>query len=223
MRIIGGTAARRNLKAPKGLAVRPTPDLVRQAVFNSLGNRVAEAMVLELFGGTGALSLESLSRGAKHAVCVELSRRHALGIRANFQALNLPDHTLSIWVKDVYSTVPALIAKNERYDLIFADPPYGEKNVNQRSRSDAQKLLDDAFLPELLKPEGLFVLGHAKRDQLQITHAWEEVKCLRHGDSIMRFLRRSQSRQPSSSETPLIHAVEPQQGRVNPGDVSTSE
>ena len=58
MRITGGHAARRILKAPKGLDVRPTPDLVKQAVFNSLGGRVVGARVLELFAGTGALSLE---------------------------------------------------------------------------------------------------------------------------------------------------------------------
>ena len=62
MRITGGNAARRILKVPKGLALRPTPDLVKQAVFNSLGGRVAGARVLELFAGTGALSLECLSR-----------------------------------------------------------------------------------------------------------------------------------------------------------------
>ncbi|MCX6893752.1 MAG: RsmD family RNA methyltransferase, partial [Verrucomicrobia bacterium] len=56
MRITGGNAARRILKVPKGLGVRPTPDLVKQAVFNSLGGRVAGARVLELFAGTGALS-----------------------------------------------------------------------------------------------------------------------------------------------------------------------
>src|ERR1017187_8039324 len=68
MRITGGKAARRILKVPKGLAVRPTPDLVKQAVFNSLGGRVVGARVLELFAGTGALSLECLSRGAASAV-----------------------------------------------------------------------------------------------------------------------------------------------------------
>ena len=68
MRITGGNAARRILKTPKGLAVRPTPDLVKQAVFNSLGARVAGARVLELFAGTGALSLECLSRGAASSV-----------------------------------------------------------------------------------------------------------------------------------------------------------
>ena len=83
MRITGGNAARRILKVPKGLDVRPTPDLVKQAVFNSLGARVVGARVLELFAGTGALSLECLSRGAASAFCIEKSHRHAEFIRDN--------------------------------------------------------------------------------------------------------------------------------------------
>ena len=90
MRITGGKAARRILKVPKGLAVRPTPDLVKQAVFNSLGGRVVGARVLELFAGTGALSLECLSRGAASAVCVEKSARHAETLRQNFQIAGFP-------------------------------------------------------------------------------------------------------------------------------------
>src|SRR6516165_7478709 len=86
MRITGGKAARTRLKVPKGLDLRPTPDLVKQAVFNSLANRVAGAQVLELFAGTGALSLECLSRGAASAVCVELSARHAAILRDNVRA-----------------------------------------------------------------------------------------------------------------------------------------
>src|SRR5476649_646801 len=76
MRITGGNAARRILKVPKGLDVRPTPDLVKQAVFNSLGARVVGAKVLELFAGSGTLSLECLSRGAEAVMCVEKSHRH---------------------------------------------------------------------------------------------------------------------------------------------------
>src|SRR5271163_3270198 len=83
MRITGGNAARRILKVPKGFDVRPTPDLVKQAVFNSLGARVAGARVLELFAGSGALSLECLSRGAVSALCIEKSARHAEFIRRN--------------------------------------------------------------------------------------------------------------------------------------------
>src|SRR5688572_30957359 len=85
MRVIGGKAGGRILKVPKGLDVRPTPDLVKQAVFNSLGARVEGARILELFGGSGALSLESLSRGAAHAVCVELSAKHARHIEQNME------------------------------------------------------------------------------------------------------------------------------------------
>src|SRR5436309_1238082 len=99
MRITGGLAARRILKAPRGLGVRPTPDLVKQAVFNSLGSRVAGARVLELFAGTGALSLECLSRGAASALCIEKSSRHAQVLRQNAQAAGFPGEQLQVRVQ----------------------------------------------------------------------------------------------------------------------------
>src|SRR5882672_2257778 len=188
MRITGGKAARRILKVPRGLAVRPTPDLVKQALFNSLGNRVIDARVLELFAGTGALSLESLSRGAASIVCVEKSTRHADVLRQNFQITGFPPGTLEVRVQDVFVAVAQLATGAQQFDLILADPPYGEKNVGRRSTSFAQKLLDDGTLPELLAPGGLFVLGHTKRDTLSLPDSWHEEKLLKHGDSIMRFL-----------------------------------
>ncbi len=190
MRITGGQAARRILKAPKGLDVRPTPDLVKQAVFNSLGARVQGTRVLELFAGTGALSLECLSRGARSAVCVELSQRHAAILRQNFQAAGFPPETSQVRVQDVFVAVPQLAASAEKFDLVLADPPYGEKNVGRRSNSLAQQLLDDPALPDLLAPGGLLILGHAKRDTLTIPEGWRETKALRHGDNVMRFLGR---------------------------------
>jgi 16S rRNA (guanine966-N2)-methyltransferase len=189
MRIIGGIAANRLLKAPKGLDVRPTPDLVRQAVFNSLGDRVLDARVLELFGGTGALSLECLSRGAADAVCVELSPRHARFIEQNVAAAGLPREKFRVRVQDVFVALPQLGASGAQFDLVLADPPYGEKNVGRRSESFAQRLLDDPNLPKLLAPGGLFILGHAKRDTLEVPSVWEERKLMKHGDSWMRFLR----------------------------------
>jgi len=189
MRITGGTAARRILRVPKGLAVRPTPDRVKQAVFNSLGGRVAGARVLELFAGTGALSLECLSRGAVAAVCVENSSRHAAVLRANFQAAGFPPGVLQTRVQDVFAALTQLAAARERFDLILADPPYGEKNIGRRSTSLAQRLLDEVALPELLRVEGWLVLGHARRDTLSLPEHWQELKLLKHGDSFMRFLR----------------------------------
>ena len=89
MRITGGNAARRILKVPRGFDVRPTPDLVKQAVFNSLGARVVGARVLELFAGSGALSLDCLSRGATGALCIEKSHKHTDYIRANAHTASL--------------------------------------------------------------------------------------------------------------------------------------
>src|SRR5664279_1120344 len=188
MRITGGKSARRILKVPKGYEVRPTPDLVKQAVFNSLGGRVVGAAVLELFAGTGALSLECLSRGATSAVCVEKSSRHAETLRHNLQLAGFPPEVLQVRVQDVFAALTQMAAAGEQYDLILADPPYGEKNIGRRSTSFAQQLLDEVTLAKLLRPEGLLVLGHTKRDTLSVPDFWQERKLLKHGDSMMRFL-----------------------------------
>lgn len=188
MRIIGGTAAGLLLKAPKGFDVRPTPDLVKQALFNSLGVRVVEARVLELFAGTGALGLECLSRGASHLTCVEKAGRHARLIRENLDAVHLDPAKLELRVHDALAAVSQLAAAGRQFDLILADPPWGEKNIGRRSTSFTQQLLDDSQLPRLLAEGGLFVLGHARRDTVSIPTAWQEVKMLKHGDSIMRLI-----------------------------------
>lgn len=186
MRITGGQAARRILKVPKGLDVRPTPDLVKQAVFNSLGARVDGARVLELFAGSGALSLECLSRGAAAVLCIEKSRRHAEFIRSNAVSAGYGE-ILETRTQDVFPAMHQLALNGRQFDLILADPPYGEKNVNRRSLSFAQQLLDDPNLPRLLAMGGRFVLGHTKRDTLEIVPPWSEVKMLKHGDTVMRF------------------------------------
>src|SRR5262245_40507047 len=189
MRIIGGSAAGRILKVPKGFDVRPTPDLVRQAVFNSLGGRVAGAHVLDLFSGSGAIGLECLSRGAARVVSVERAERHAAMIRQNLAAAAVPADHYELRVQDVFAALGQLAAGPEQFELILADPPFGEKNVGRRSTSLSQRLLDDPQLPRLLAPDGLFVLGHTKRDTLTVPSQWEEVRILKHGDSMMRLLR----------------------------------
>jgi 16S rRNA (guanine966-N2)-methyltransferase len=198
MRITGGKEARRILKVPKGLDVRPTPDLVKQAVFNSLGGRVEGARVLELFAGTGALSLECLSRGAASALCIEKSKRHAEVLKHNFNTAGFQPVALHMRVQDVFTAISQIADGKAQFDLILADPPYGEKNVGRRSTSFAQKLLDDLKLPSLLANGGLFVLGHTKRDTLTIPESWKERKTLKHGDSMMRFFER-----PRSEDGPL--------------------
>jgi 16S rRNA (guanine966-N2)-methyltransferase len=196
VRIIGGLAAGRLLKVPEGLGVRPTPDKVKLAVFNSLGTFLDGARVLDLFAGSGALGLECLSRGAREMVSIEKSEKHARFFRQNLAASGLPERAVALRVQDVFVVFPHLADTGRHFDLIIADPPYGEKNVGRRSTSLAQRLLDDPVLPGLLAPGGRFVIGHTKRDTLEIPAPWKELKELRHGDTVMRFLARPDADRP---------------------------
>ena len=191
MRVTGGQWANRAIAVPSGLGVRPTPDKVRQAIFNSLGEWIADRTVLELFAGSGALSLECLSRGAASAVCVEKSAKHAGYIRRN--ACDLNTH-MDVHVQDAMVAVKQMTTSSRSFDFIVADPPYGEKtSPGKRSESWAQQLLDDAVLPEILAKDGLLLVGHAKRDGVELPACWHERKTLKHGDTWIKILEHSPS------------------------------
>jgi 16S rRNA G966 N2-methylase RsmD len=122
---------------------------------------------------------------------VEKSARHAAILRENFQTAGFSASVLQVRVQDVFVAIGQLGEEKRHFELILADPPYGEKNVGRRSTSFAQQLLDDSQLPQLLSPGGLLVLGHTKRDTLSVPEWWHEQKLLKHGDSLMRFLSSS--------------------------------
>ena len=106
--------------------------------------------------------------------------------------MKLPAESFRVRVQDVSTAMPQLAGAGEQFDLILADPPYGEKNVGHRSESFAQRMLDDENLPRLLASDGLFVLGHARRDTLALPAGWRERKFMKHGDSVMRFLEKAE-------------------------------
>lgn len=195
-------AGGRLLSSPKGLTVRPTPDLVRQAVFNSLGPTIEGTDVLDLFSGTGALGLECLSRGAARVVSVELSSRHARFIRENVRELGLPQDRHALRVQDVFTALRQLELLPGRFDLVVADPPFGPKTAGQKSESASQKLLESGALKALMAPGGRLVLGHARRDQVTVTDGWDERRVLEHGDSTFRILV-LQSPGPTDEESKL--------------------
>ena len=126
MRISGGAARGITLKVPKGDAVRPATDGMRQAVFSSLGARVAGARFLDLFAGSGAYGLEALSRGASTGVFVEQNNKAAACLRDNIAAvcrsLRRDESGLRVVPADA-RTVP-WPAEEPPPDLVFIDPPY---------------------------------------------------------------------------------------------------
>jgi 16S rRNA (guanine966-N2)-methyltransferase len=125
VRISGGLARGINLSVPKGDAVRPATDGMRQAVFSSLGARVGGARVLDLFAGSGAYGLEALSRGAAAATFVEKNAKALLCLRQNIAAV-----CKSIGQSPVVASVlpidvlKAPVGGDQPADLVFIDPPY---------------------------------------------------------------------------------------------------
>jgi 16S rRNA (guanine966-N2)-methyltransferase len=126
LRVIAGTARGRRLVAPDGDQVRPTKDIAREALFSALDARgaLADAAVLDLYAGTGALAIEALSRGAASAVVVERDRGALQAIRANIEVL-AGSGRVEVVARDVSRYLAGGPPVDGRFDLIFVDPPYG--------------------------------------------------------------------------------------------------
>ena len=128
MRIVGGKFAGRDLVSPNDFRVRPTAEHVRAELLELLRGDVANARVLDLFAGTGALALEAISRGARSADFVETRPSSLHALRANVAALRLRDRT-RIFKRDALPFAAALTT--DSYDIAFADPPYGSRMLDR--------------------------------------------------------------------------------------------
>lgn len=118
MRVIGGEFRSRRLKTIPGLATRPTPDRLRETLFNVLSGRIEGAVFLDAYAGTGAVGIEALSRGAAECIFLEKSRKAVETIRENLRSLGLEQRA-----RVVPGPVLASLARH-RPDIVFLDPPY---------------------------------------------------------------------------------------------------
>ena len=123
MRIISGTARSRQIATPEGKDTRPTLDRVRENLFNILQNRIYSSYVLDLFAGSGALSLEALSRGASFAIMCDIDRKANRVEKLNVERLGFSDRT-EIYCCDWRTALKNLKSRGMKFDLVFLDPPY---------------------------------------------------------------------------------------------------
>lgn len=154
MRIVAGTLGGRRLHAPEGDATRPTTDRVREALFSILGD-IDDAVVLDLYAGTGALGLEALSRGAKRVVFVESASKAATVLRKNVDELGQRDRCELI-ARPIERSF-AEIERRGPFDLVFVDPPYASW------KGPAIDALS-AVVARALTSSATVVLEHATRD-----------------------------------------------------------
>lgn len=193
MRVIAGTAGGIPLHTPR-TDLRPSMEKVRGAIFDSLGDAVPGARVLDLFAGSGAIGLEALSRGAASVTFVEKDRAAVATIRRNFEKTRLSGN---IQASDVFSFLDRFAAP-ESFDLIIADPPYSKISGE---RDFAPELLNSDALLRALAPGGTFVLEHLPSAPLALGARWECLRDKRYGATAVAFLRPTPPRAESQRES----------------------
>ena len=149
MRIIGGRLKGKTIYPPMGYKARPTTDFAREGLFNILDNEYEfeDLKVLDLFGGTGAVSYEFASRGAARVYCVEMSRDNAAFIKREAARLGLPEVTAVH--ANVFDFIPIC---REKFDIVFADPPYALDGIDG--------IPDKVLGAGILHPGCYFILEH---------------------------------------------------------------
>jgi len=180
MRVIGGNARGRRLKVPKGQTLRPTAGRVKEALFNILPHDLSGTKVLDLFAGTGNVTIEALSRGAAAAILVDSSVESGKAIRENLRRLHLTDRT-KVWIMPVARALRFLARHGETFDLIFLDPPYGAGWLTRSIAAVAGA--------GLLESSGVIVGEGHWRDRPSFPGGYVVTREARYGETALWFIR----------------------------------
>ena len=191
MRVISGSFKGKRLTAPKGLTIRPTPDKVKGAIFNILGERIIESSLLDLFAGTGAIGIEALSRGAKEVVFVDNNIKAINLIKKNMENCRIQIAECRFDKSEIRNPKSEIIRgdalefikKTDRqFDFIFLDPPYksdlGEKALLEISRFN------------ILKEDGEIIWEHYYKTEYRRQNTEDRIKLkrtIRYGDTALSF------------------------------------
>ncbi len=191
MRVIAGEFGSRRLKSIPGLATRPTPDRLRETLFDILGVRIAGAVFLDAYAGTGAVGIEALSRGAAQAIFIERSQSAAKVIRDNLTSLGLEDRALLI-VASAHRSLD-----RHKAGMVFLDPPYDREN----EYGLVLTLLGES-------PPELVIAQHSVRLALGERYGkLQKTRTVKQGDNALSFYKiRSSTGEPTPQ--PSILAAE---------------
>lgn len=179
MRVIGGSARGRVLKTRKGNETRPTADRVKESLFNILAGILPEARFLDVFAGNGGIGIEALSRGAAACVFIEKNNHCVTIIKENLRLTGL-DARGRVLQRDMDISLAELGKGEERFNIIFLDPPYHSPDLGLALYRIASG--------NLLAPEGLLVVEHHRQDNSWCTQDWLVIREKKYGDTALSFL-----------------------------------
>lgn len=157
MRVIAGEYRGRRLDRIEGMEIRPTSDKVKESLFNMLGEAVIDCSFLDLFGGTGGIGIEALSRGAKHVVFIDAGIKSIKVLKGNLERLNIKAGA-EVFHTDYETAIKKLYKYNKQFDIVFIDPPY--------SLGMAQNALVCIEANPILAQDGLIIVEHDSRDDM---------------------------------------------------------
>ena len=186
MRVIAGKFRSRQLKSPKGMALRPTSDRLRETLFNILGERIPSSRFVDVFAGTGAVGIEALSRGAAEAIFIERHAPAAALIRKNLESLEIKSGA-RVLGSDALHGLELLEKELEngpgRATIVFLDPPYG-------NTEDYDRALSFLGFAALLNKDSLVIAEHRKNFELpEVIGNLQRVRILKQGDACLTFYR----------------------------------
>ena len=163
MRIIAGSARGRKLISPSDYDVRPTIDRVKESMFNIINPYIRDAVILDLFSGTGNLALEALSRGAEKAYLVDNSRKSLSIIKENIEILKFQEKCTVI-ENDYISAIKDM---KEKVDIIFLDPPYNKEFI-----SNSLSIIEQN---DILNEDGIIVVEHKNEEKIPSDNEYLEI------------------------------------------------
>jgi 16S rRNA (guanine(966)-N(2))-methyltransferase RsmD len=177
IRIISGKYKGRRLTAPKNLPIRPTTDRAKEALFNILNNyvHIPQVKVLDLFTGSGSIAYEFASRGAKDIQAVDKNFQVTKFVKQTAQSFDFPIKVIK------YETLTFLEKTSDRYDIIFADPPYDLDPELQK------KMIQIVFERQLLNEDGFFILEH--KEQLSFEDQPHFKFSKQYGQTVFSFFQ----------------------------------
>ncbi len=194
MRIIAGSArGRRIFSVSKNLPVKPISDRIKQSLFDIIRPRVPAAIMLDLFAGTGNVSLEALSRGAQKTVMVDREPACIKNIHRNLVHLGFTEKA-KVLKGDILRPLDWLLpySDNEGYDIIFMGPPYRDQNNKMLALSEPA--LKNVAQARLLAPGGIVILQTHKSEEFAIPEEFEMYRQEKYGDTLVHFFRHKEQK-----------------------------